>query len=162
VHTLNATGRTTDGRLLESNAITGNFVAAGEGLEAAGRIAVLVIGAMVAVFAVASLVMWLVTRGRPPLPMGAPRHYGLHGGTICPHCHRPYSMHFFALNLLVGRLDRCPHCGRWRLVRRVSPAELEAAERAELGQAVAEVEIQALTEEERLRRSLEDSRFDNV
>ncbi len=161
VHTLSATGSTTDGQLLESNAITGNFVAAGEGLEAAGRITLLVLGAMVAVFAVASLVMWLVTRGRPPLPLGAPRHYGIHGGTICPHCHRPYSMHFFALNLLVGRLDRCPHCGRWRMVRRVSPAELESAERAERGASAPETEVQTLSAEEKLRRGLEDSRYDD-
>ncbi len=162
VHTLSATGTTSDGQTLESNVIRGNFVEPGEGLKAAGQIILVVLGAMVAVFAIASLFMWLVTRGRPPLPMGAPRHFGFQGGTICPNCSRPYSIHFFALNLLVGRLDRCPHCGKWRMVRRASPAALEAAVRAELQQAGAEVKVQALSEEEKLHRSLEDSRFDDV
>jgi len=63
------------------------------------------------------------------------------------------------MNLLVGRLDRCPYCGRWSLVRHRSLAELRAAELAELENAQTDTQLSAVGEEERLRKDLEDSRF---
>ena len=58
------------------------------------------------------------------------------------------------------RLDRCPHCGRWSFTRRWLPEDLAAAEaklRDEKPAAHPE-----LSEEERLRRDLEASRYDDV
>jgi len=71
-------------------------------------------------------------------------------------------MHIWGLNMGLGKFDRCPHCGKWSVVRRVNPdllaASAEAAERAARQEtAVSE----PLSDEEKLRRQLDDSRFDD-
>ena len=40
-----------------------------------------------------------------------PGQDGVAGGAICPRCELPYSRKTFSPNLLIGRLERCPHCG---------------------------------------------------
>jgi hypothetical protein len=61
-------------------------------------------------------------------------------------------------NLLVGKLERCPHCGKWALLPRASAEALRLAE--ERYAAEDEGTIQPLSEEEKLRRMIEDSRFE--
>jgi len=95
-----------------------------------------------------------------PAPLGAPRSYGLSGGTICPNCGRPYSRHIWAPNVVIGKFDRCPHCGKWRVVQRLSTATLRAAEQAELEGSEPSLPETPLSEEEKLRRLLDDSRFE--
>ncbi|MEA3327427.1 MAG: hypothetical protein U9R53_09000 [Chloroflexota bacterium] len=56
------------------------------------------------------------------------QHYGLLGGTICPKCGCPFSRHIWALNLVVGRLDRCEYCGKWVMTTRATPEALREAE----------------------------------
>ena len=68
--------------------------------------------------------------------------------------------HALAPNLLVGKLERCPHCGKWAIVPRAAPADLVAAEarlRADNQEGVMQVEE---SEEEKLKRELEESRFE--
>ena len=61
---------------------------------------------------------------------------------------------------LFNKLDRCPYCGRWGFLRRRSLEELRAAEAAELdGVQGFEPEI---SEEEKLRKELDDSRYHNT
>lgn len=62
---------------------------------------------------------------------GKPRSYGLLGGTICPKCGKPFPRHIWGMNLVVGRLDRCEHCGKWVMTVRATPAALSAAEQLE-------------------------------
>ena len=31
------------------------------------------------------------------------------------------------MNMVVGKFERCPHCGKWQLTRRASPLEIEWA-----------------------------------
>jgi hypothetical protein len=57
-----------------------------------------------------------------------PGQYSLAGGAVCPRCELPYSRKTFSPNLLVGKLERCPHCGKIAVVGRASPSALEAAE----------------------------------
>ena len=158
-HTLSAVGYTNDGQTLQSESITRTFVepgAAGDFL--AKFLTPLVIIVVLAV--VIPVVVSIVSERRHPTPLGAPRKYGLAGGTICPDCGRPYSRHIWGLNVGAGKYDRCPHCGKWRLVRRRGLEELRAAEKAELAQE--EATIAPLSPEEKLRRELEDSRIDDV
>lgn len=62
------------------------------------------------VFAVAMLVkLWLKAKKNPP-------YKGLLGGTVCPSCQHPYALHWWGINLLTKRYDRCPHCGKWHAV----------------------------------------------
>jgi hypothetical protein len=56
------------------------------------------------------------------------------------------------------KLERCPYCGKWAAVRRKSLDELRAAEREELKQAAGTLEF-GLSEEEKLRRELENTRY---
>jgi hypothetical protein len=159
-HTLNVVGYTNDGRELNSQLILVEFVSPDRGWQTALRILLPVAGVTLVAVLLSALFPFLF--GRPKgkdLPLGTPRSYGLLGGTICPKCSRPFGMHVYGLNLVAGKWDRCPYCARWSLVRRVSSAELAAAEAAELVLSAEESPVSTLSEEEKLRKSLEDSRF---
>jgi hypothetical protein len=162
-HTLTAEGRTASGRKLASAPRRFEFVSAAVGWQAAGRIVVPVLGvlALVGVVALVSTVVDIRHGQRSPTPLGAPRRYGLLGGAICPKCGRPFARHWWAPNVVAGKLDRCPHCGRWSTVRAVPLDQLRAAETAELQQAQPAAHAPELSAEDKLRRQLDDSRYDN-
>ncbi len=132
VHTLVATGVTSDGNILEFDPVRVEFVSADEGWQTAGKIVIPIIALVVGITLATFLLPLLFRRGkRVQLPAGARRSYGMLGGGICPKCNRPFALHVFGLNC--GReTDRCPYCGQWSLMRRSSPQELHAAEAAEL------------------------------
>ncbi len=162
VHTLSAVGYTSQGAELHSNQQRRNFVPAEVGMQVAGKIILPLLGIILLSVIISIAIPALVGRGRKSqLPLGAPRSYGLLGGTVCPKCVRPFGMHVWGLNLAVGKLDRCPHCGRWSMVRRVSPAVLKDAEAAELAAADNPSPVGGGTED-RLRRDLEESRFQDI
>ena len=104
----------------------------------------------------------IVFRKKPlsTLPLGAPRQYGLRGGTICPRCQRPYPIHWWAINIgLRNRVDRCEFCGKWAVVRPQGRDKLEAAESAELEQAQTDALTSPKTEQDRLKEMIDNSRF---
>lgn len=104
----------------------------------------------------------LLSRNRPKvnLPLGAPRKYGINGGTICPKCHRPFAIHWWALNAgITSKFDRCDYCGRSGLFKRYSREQLAAAEAAELQMAGPETPIQPVSEEQKLKDMLDESRY---
>jgi hypothetical protein len=161
VRTLNAVGYTQSGQQLASNNITIEFVSADEGWRTATTILIPLLVIVFGLMLLSFVVPYLLRRGKlQSLPAGAARSYGIAGGTICPKCGRPFGMHLFGLNLLLGKLDRCPFCGRWSLVRRYSPMELKQAEEAEL-EGIAQPELE-LSPEEKLRRDLDTSRYEDV
>ncbi|MGD9091723.1 MAG: Ig-like domain-containing protein [Anaerolineales bacterium] len=163
VHVLRAIGYTVDGREIHSPEQLREFVSAEASWRAAGRIALPILGITFGVILIAFLLPILLGRGKGSLPPGTPRNYGMFGGTICPRCNRPFARHIWGLNLVVGKLDRCPYCGKWSLARHTPIEILRAAEAAELegieGRERAET---PLTDEERLRKELEDSRFQDL
>lgn len=158
-HSLSATGYTSDGQILQSETLVRNFVEAGAASDFLARFLV-PIGALIAVAVLVPTIISIISERRNPTPLGAARKYGLAGGTICPNCDRPYSRHIWGLNVGAGKFDRCPHCGKWRVVRRRRPEDLRAAEQAELKQD--EATLPPLSEEEKLRRQLDASRFDDA
>lgn len=84
--------------------------------------------------------------------------YGPAGGAVCPRCQLPFSRHFLAPNLVAGKLERCPHCGKWSILPAAAGPVLRAAENRYLS----ENEGAALEREttgEDYRKLLEDSRF---
>ena len=81
------------------------------------------------------------------------------GGAICPRCQRPFARGVLSPNLLVGKLERCPFCGKWSVLAARPLAELRAAEAAELASAEGGARPDAADEEERLRREIEESRY---
>ncbi len=163
VHTFQAIGYTGDGQELHSNEIQAEFVSAQESNQAALRIAGPILILVLAAVLISILGPMLLGRGkRSSLPPGASRNYGMMGGAICPKCGRPFARHIWGLNLLTGKLDRCPYCGKWSIVQSASPDRLQAAEAAELEQAQGSGQELATSEEEKLRKELEDSRFHDL
>jgi hypothetical protein len=88
----------------------------------------------------------------------APGRYGAAGAAVCPHCQLPFSRHLMAPNLLGGKLERCPHCGKWSLRRRATPEEVSRAEARYLAQSRP---AGSPPPDDSYRRELDDSRFDS-
>lgn len=84
--------------------------------------------------------------------------YGAAGGAICPGCGRAFARNFLSPNLIMGKLCRCPHCGKWSIVPRATPAALAAADAAQSKRTSAETP--ATSEDERLRRQIEASKYE--
>jgi len=157
-HAMYAVGTTSDGRELKTKVVNANFVSAEEGNQATMRILIPVL-VIVGVAILLSVIIPIATgRKTVALEPGTPRNYTM-GGTVCPKCQRPFAMHLYGLNLGLGKLDRCPYCGKWSVVRRQSLQMLRAAEEAELESAKETGSVQGMTEEEKLKKQLEDSKF---
>lgn len=157
VHTMSAVGYTSDGRNLQSNAIQHQFVSGGS----ANRVVLwLIIPILVLALGGWLFSSWIANRGRTNKDQSAIT--GPFGGTICPKCGRPFAMHIWGLNVGLGKYDRCPHCGKWSLVRRVHPDVLHstAAALAEKEGETAVTPPSSTNDEDAFRQQLDDSRFD--
>ncbi|MFO7678535.1 MAG: Ig-like domain-containing protein [Chloroflexota bacterium] len=127
VHTLRATGYTSDDAELASNTITHNFLSEEEASKAGSKARMsIIIPTIVVVVAAMALWTFIASRGQKTKP-GEVAINGPFGGAICPKCKRPFARHIWGLNLIVGKYDRCPHCGKWSLVSAAHPDVLEAA-----------------------------------
>jgi hypothetical protein len=163
MHALKAVGTTASGRVIESKTYQRNFVSAEEGWKAAMTIAGPILGLVLVISLVGVLGPVFMGKKKGSIPLGAPRSYGFAGGTICPKCSRPFAIQLFGANLLVGKLNRCPHCGKWSVITRRSAADLIAAEQAELKMAAGDaMQVEGMSEEEKLRKELENSKFHDV
>jgi hypothetical protein len=163
-HTLIAVGSTTGGEELRSNEIRTSFVTPSEGLSAGLRIVVPLLVIVLLASLIGTIGPVLLGRGKTvQLPYGAERKYGFAGGAICTRCQRPFPLRALALNLgPSSRFDRCPYCGKWAVVRRRSMNDLRTAEAAELELAQQSGLAPVETEEEKLRKELERSRYQNL
>jgi len=157
-HTVYAIGTTSDGNELKTQVVHANFVSASEGTKTAVRILIPVLGLVVVALLLAAVVPIITGRKTIPLEPGTPRNYPM-GGAICPKCQRPFAIHIYGVNLGLGKFDRCPYCGKWSVVRRTSLQNLRAAEEAELARAQETDQIPGMSEEEKLKKQLEDSKF---
>ena len=158
-HALYAVGYTAEGTSLRSNTIQAIFVSPSEGGQSVLTIILLILAGVFGAIILAVVVSLLTGRKPKRLEPGAERSYTL-GGGICPRCHRPFGFHLYGLNLLTHKFDRCPHCGRWGAVRPASLQELRAAEQAEVESS--KEQIREPTEEEKLKRDLEDSKYQRL
>jgi hypothetical protein len=163
-HTLSALGYTSEDKVLPSNEIQTNFVSPESGWRATGSLVLPILGITFGIILLSFLVPWFLSRNKPKgtIPLGAPRSYGVVGGAICSKCGRPFSRHLLAPNLMFGKLERCPHCGKFGIVPRATPAQLAAAEAAELEMTTESEQVPVLNEEERLQRDLDDSRYEEL
>lgn len=157
-HAIYAAGTTSDGRELKTKIVHANFVSASEGTQSAMRILIPILGIVAVAVVLAAVIPVVTGRKTIPLEPGTPRNYPL-GGAVCPKCQRPFAVHIYGLNLGLGKLDRCPYCGKWSVVRRESLQKLRAAEEAELERARETGSVPGMTEEEKLKKQLEDSKF---
>ena len=160
MHRIYAVGFQADGTQTQSNQIQANFVSASTGVEAGLRIAIPVLGLVLLFMLLSFGVTMVLNRGKSQaLAPGTPRNYGIRGGAICPKCGRPFVLSLFGLHLLTYRLDHCPYCGKWSLVRTASLDNLRSAEAAELAEAQKGAQIPEESAEDKLHKELDDSRF---
>jgi len=164
LHTLRAVGTTADGVELASNEIRANFVPASQGFKTAGRILIPLFILIFVLMLSSFFFPVLLRRGKlEELAPGTPRNYGFKGGAVCPRCQRPFVLHLISLNLGFRRkFERCPYCGRMGVVKAATLSELRAAESAELEQAHLAQPVAEETEDEKLRKELEKSRYRDV
>ncbi len=156
-HCISATAELANGERLASERVCYTFLGADAvKSEVTGFVAPLVIG-LVALTLGGTLVTSLLTGRKGGFKLGA---YSVAGGSVCPRCALPYSRHFISPNLIVGKLERCPHCGKWAIVRRATTIELEQAEERYRGY---HGEVQQPVEDEvaRLRKQIEDTRYES-
>jgi len=160
-HILSAVGTTSDGQELKSNHLQVNFVSPGTGSATALKFIIPILLIVGAAALLSAIFPWLMRGGKnAELPLGAQRKYGVSGGTICPRCKRPYALHALGLHLGISmKLERCPYCGKWAMVGRKSQYELRAAEAAELLQAQNAGGVPEESEEEKLRKEIDKSRY---
>jgi len=163
IHRMSAVGYSSSGKEYRSNEIQAEFVTAQQGWQKALRFMLPLLGFIALAVLISLLFPMLISRGKTAsLQPGAARNYRPFGGTICPKCQRPFGMHLYGLNLLVGKYDRCPYCGRWSLVRSASSAQLAAAEAAEIEFAAQSSLAKPVNEAEQLEHDLDDSRFQDL
>jgi DNA-directed RNA polymerase subunit RPC12/RpoP len=155
-HELYAIGYTDDGKSIRSNSYARTFVPASEGGTAALNIVIPLLVVIFGAMALSAVIPILMGRKTVTLPAGTQRKYTF-GGAICPKCGRPFGIPLLGLNLLAGKLARCPYCGRFSVVRGASMQELRAAEQAEVE--AAKEHIPEESEEEKLKKELDDSKY---
>ncbi len=161
-HTLSAVGYTSDGTQLTSDKLERQFVPASAAGSTIVKIVVPIVGLLIVAALLAVFIPLLLNRGKTSsIQPGTPRNYGIGGGAICPKCGRPFPIRLWFINLGLSKIDRCPYCGKWSLVRQRSLAELRAAEAAELAQSQATPNIAGETEADKLKKDLDDSRYQN-
>ena len=158
-HVFSAVGYTTDGKQLKSQTISAIFVSKEEGSAAALKIVIPILAVVFGAMGIAALTSIINVRRGKKLPLGAPRRYTF-GGGICPKCHRPFGFQLLSMNMIGGKLMPCPHCGKWNIIKRASMSDLQAAEQAEL--IVEEAQIPEASAEEKLRKELDDSKYQNL
>jgi hypothetical protein len=156
VHTLSATGTLSSGEEIASQEIVREFLSAEEASATVKNLVLPLLLVVGAVLLLGIAVPLLFGRGKTH----EPGVYGMAGGAVCKRCGMPFSRSVLAPNMLVGKLERCPHCRKWAIVGRAGSADLEKAEARLAGEG--EIEgAPAETEEEKRNRLLEESRFDN-
>ncbi|MBL7164836.1 MAG: hypothetical protein ISS57_19785 [Anaerolineales bacterium] len=153
-HSFSAMGYRADGSQSVSSEFTREIIDAEQAWENVGKL-------IVPLFVVVGGVTLLGTLGtaffsrKKDFKLG---DYGLAGGVVCPRCRLPYSRNFLAPNLVVGKLLRCPHCGKWAILARASQTALEAAEEHYFTEGAADVNMPE--EDDAYRKLLDDSRYE--
>jgi len=158
-HIFSAVGYSADGKQLKSQTISAVFVSKEEGSSAVLKMIVPILAVVFGAMAITAITSMINVRKGKKLPAGATRSYTF-GGGICPKCKRPFGFQLLGINMIAGKLMPCPHCGKWSIVRRASMSDLHAAEQAEL--TTEKAQISEASEEEKLRKELDDSRYQNL
>jgi DNA-directed RNA polymerase subunit RPC12/RpoP len=158
-HTLQAIGYTKDGKILHSDVERYTFLSADQATKGIQDVLIPLLIGIVVLIAIAGAISALITRRKAPEQKIG--DYGPAGGAVCKRCGRPFSRHVLSPNLVVGKLERCPYCGKVAIVRRGPPMEIKEAEERLLADRQERDGPVGESEDERLRRMLDESRFEN-
>ena len=155
VNTMTAVGYKADGTAVNGPEFVRQFLSADDAKSSTMKIIVPLLIIVGIATLVGALAPALMMRGKE----FKPGNYGAAGGAVCPRCTFPYSRNVLAPNLLVGKLQRCPHCGKWAIVGRASQQNLNAAEMRWSREGTSSVE--APSEEDKKQQLLDDSRYED-
>ena len=163
LHSMHAIGTTEDGGELSTKEVKAEFVSAQESNKALYSILVPVFGLVLLIVIISAVVPALTSRKKGPLPAGYSRNYGIAGGAICSKCNRPFARHVLALNMLFGKLERCPNCGKWSISRAVSIQQLHEAEEAELKDLAEQGKTTAMnSSEDELNNEIDNTKYQGM
>ena len=153
-HKMSAVGYLVNGETLISNQITKEFLSSEQAWsETQNMIGPILIGA--AVLSLLGVGIPLLFTRNKKFVLGK---YGPSGGVVCPRCGLPFSRPIFAPNLLVGKLVRCPHCGKISISARASQDRLMEAEAKFTNK---DNTGTSAVEKEDLNRLIDESRFED-
>jgi hypothetical protein len=155
-HAFVAVGMTSSGNELRSASRTVEFVSADAGWQTAGKIVLPILGVVLAITLLGAGVPMLFGR-KTTFHLG---EYGAAGGAVCSRCSMPFSRHWMAPNMVFGRLERCPHCGKWAIVTASSSAALRQAE-ARWQADSQQGELKPESECDHLKELVDDSRYED-
>jgi hypothetical protein len=156
-HTLSAVGVLADGSEIRSEKIVRLFLSNEQAKDTTMGIVIPMLVVIAVVAVLGTVIPLLMGRKGKQYAVG---QYSLAGGAVCRNCHMPFSRHALSPNLLTGKLERCPHCAKYQLARRATPAELAVAEERLRTDNLEGQQTEGQSEEEKLRQMLEESRFD--
>jgi hypothetical protein len=151
-HRLHATGHLSSGEEVQSNEIVRVFLTKNESINSAVGLVLPLMGFILIVMVAAAVIPALFGNKEK---VG---QYGILGGTVCPNCALPFSLKILGINWFGGKLQRCPHCGKWSVVRRASAEALTSAEARWRGED--QKSNSADSDQERTRRQIDDSRYE--
>ena len=154
-HTIVAVGTTADGSEVRSLSRTLEFVSADEGWQMAGKIVFPILGIVLIISLLGTVGPMLLGR-KAKFLLG---EYGAAGGAVCSRCGMPFSRHLMAPNMVFGKLERCPHCGKLSIVAAASASALRQAEarwQADSHQG----ELTPESDADRLRDAIDESRYE--
>ncbi|MFC2063640.1 hypothetical protein ACFLXB_00900 [Chloroflexota bacterium] len=162
-HTIFAEGKTSVGDILRSQEITVTFVSADASRAATIKLIIPILAVTLLISILAVVIPAAARKKKGSLPLGTQRNYGSAGGAVCTKCERPFERHVMSPNLLVGKLEVCPHCGKWGVYRSFPLDALRQAEKDELKRIsmTSSTENNADNENEILRKKLDESRFED-
>ncbi len=153
----NAVGYFSDGSTAQSNTIQRTVLSEEAVKEAMAGMLVPIL--IVVVVIVAGSFLLQLTRSKKGKPF-TPGKYSAAGGAVCSKCSMPFSRSVFSPNLLLGKLERCPHCGKFSVRPRASNQALKEAEARYLESAQTIKEPAPEKEKDKLHKMIDDSRFD--
>lgn len=152
-HHIYAIGFTNSGDELRSNEIIRVFITKEDSRNAVMGIIIPTLAIIVVLMILSLVIQTLLGRKEK---VG---EYGILGGTVCPRCGLPFSLMILGFNWVGGKLQRCPHCGKWSVVRRANVGDLAAAEARYRGDDATQVSTES--DELKVKRQIDDSRYDN-
>jgi len=162
-HSLYAIGYTIDGKSLKTRENISHFISAEESKKATITLIVPILGLSLIAVIVSAVIPGLISKRKGGVAPGTERNYSTAGGTICSRCNRPFARHVFAPNMLVGKMERCPHCGKWGIFRAYPIDILRKAEEAELNSGSIQTSSkQPADEEDLLRDELDSTKFQDM
>jgi len=158
-HVFSAVGFTTDGQRISSKTLSTAFVTKEESSAASLKVVLPILAVVFGAMAISAITSAVKVRKGTKLPAGATRSYSF-GGGICPKCKRPFGFQLLGIHMFGRKLTPCPHCGQWSVVTQATMGELRAAELAELE--TEKAQFHGAPEEEKIRKELDDSRYQNL